>query len=64
MRGGWAWVGEREAGAAAAFFGGNGGGGLEMQLKVFVVPSKNIEAMEREMNAILRGHETSPGLVP
>ena len=35
-----------------------------MQLKVTVVPSKNIEAMEREMNAILRGHETSPRLVP
>ena len=27
-----------------------------MQLKVFVVPLKNIEAMEPEMNAFLRGH--------
>ena len=27
-----------------------------MQLKVFVVPIKSIEAMEPEMNAFLRGH--------
>ena len=36
----------------------------EMQLKVFMVPVKSVEAMEPEMNAFLRSRDTSPALAP
>ena len=34
------------------------------QLKVFVVPLNNIEAMEPERNACLRSHDKAPALLP
>ena len=36
----------------------------EMQLKVFMVPVKSVEAIESEMNACLLSHDTSPALAP